>query len=129
MAPGHDTPDRVEAGFERYRVMFLREWAREDPKRAAELAQAAKDPVRRRAAVALVLPDYAKVEPGEAETLRREIMSRGLAAQTTDDLAFLVALARAHFALGHLEDGESAVGAALKLGEQLASQRDRDRPV
>jgi hypothetical protein len=129
MAPGHDTPERVEAGFERYRVMFLQAWAREDPKRAAALAQVAKDPVRRREAIALVLPDYAKVEPREAETLRREIMSGGMAAQSTDDLAFLVALARAHFALGHPDDGEPVMEAAMRLGEQLASRRDRTRPV
>jgi hypothetical protein len=129
MAPGHDTPERVEAGFERYRLMFLREWADEDAKRAAALAERVKDPVRRRAALALILPAYAKVEPAKAETWRRELMAGGLTAETPDDLAFLVALARAHFALGHSEDGEQVVKSAMGLGEQLVSKRDRNRPV
>ena len=109
--------------------MFLREWADEDATRAAALAETAKDPVRRRAALALILPAYAKVQPAKAETWRRELMAGGLAARTSDDLAFLVALARAHFALGHFEDGEQVVESAMKFGEQLASNRDRSRPI
>jgi hypothetical protein len=129
MAPGHDTPERVEAGFERYHLMFLREWADRDAKLAAALAESAKDPVRRRAGLARILPAYAKVERTKAENWRRELMAGGLAARTSDDLAFLVALARAHFALGHPEDGEQVVESAMRLGEQLASNRDRSRPV
>jgi hypothetical protein len=128
-AAGRDTPERVEAAFERGRLMFLPQWANEDPKRAAALAQGTKDPARRRAAMALVLPPYAKVDPVQAETWRRELMASGQAARTPDDLAFLVALARAHFALGHPEDGEQVAEAAMRLGEQFVSKRDQNRPV
>ncbi|HEV3201298.1 MAG TPA: hypothetical protein VGZ73_25535 [Bryobacteraceae bacterium] len=129
VAPGHDTPERVEVGFERYHLMFLREWAGEDAKRAAALAERTKDPVRRRTALALVLPAYAKVEPGQAESWLVELLAGGLAAGTADDLTFLAALARADFALGHTEDGERAVDFAMGFGGQLSSKRDRSRPA
>ena len=126
LAPGHDTAERLEAGLERYRVWFLREWAEQDAKRAALLA--ARDPVRRRTAMALVLPAYAKVDAAQAEAWRGELMAGGIPARTSDDLAFLVALARVDFAMGHPEDGRTVTDAALRLGEQLASKRDRSRP-
>jgi hypothetical protein len=50
-------------------------------------------------------------------------------ARTSDDLASLVALARVHFALGHSDDGKQVIGAALTLGEQLASKRDASGPL
>jgi hypothetical protein len=122
------TPERVEAAFERHHLMFLAEWAREDPVHAATIAQKTKDPARRRAAIALVLPAYAKVDPVRAEAWRRELMAGGFSDPTSDDLAFLVALARVDFALGHLDDGQQLTGVALTLGERLASKRDRSRP-
>ncbi len=127
-AAGRDTPERVEAAFERHHLMFLTEWAREDPVGAAAIAQKTKDPARRRAAIALVLPAYAKVDSVRAEAWRRELVAGGFSAQTSDGLAFLVALAHVDFALGHPEDGKQVTGVALTLGEQLASKRDRSRP-
>lgn len=102
-AAGRDTPERVEAAFERHHLMFLPDWASEDPVRAVAIAQKTRDPARRRAAIALVLPAYAKVNPVQGETWRHELMAVGFSARTSDDLAFLVALARVHFALGHPE--------------------------
>ncbi|HEV2446617.1 MAG TPA: hypothetical protein VGS58_11865 [Candidatus Sulfopaludibacter sp.] len=128
-AAGHDTPERVEAAFERHHLIFLAEWSREDPVCAATIARRTKDPARRRAAIALVLPAYAKADSVRAEAWRRELMTGGFSARTSDDLTFLVALARVHFALGHPEDGRQVTGAALALGEQLAGKRDRSRPV
>ena len=50
-------------------------------------------------------------------------------ARTSDDLAFLVALARTDFALGHSDDGEQATGAALKSGKRFLGTRDRNLPI
>jgi hypothetical protein len=128
-AAGRDRPELVEAAFERHHLMFLKQWAAEDARRAAEIARATKDPTRRLAAMALILPAYTKVDPVQAETWRHELMASGVSAETSDDLAFLVALTRAHFAMGHQEDGIQATRTALRLGEQLASKRDLNRPV
>jgi len=56
-------------------------------------------------------------------------MAAGFSARTSDDLAFLVALARVHFALGHPEDAGQVIGAALTFGEHLTSKRDGSRPL
>src|SRR5262249_27296582 len=69
--PGPNLAERVDGAFERHHLVFLARWASQDPQRAAALAQATRDPARRRAALALVLPAYAKVDPSQAETWRR----------------------------------------------------------
>jgi hypothetical protein len=128
-APGRDTPERVQAAFERYRLMFLRRWAREDAVRAAQIAEGTRDPARLRAAMALVIPELAKVDRAKAEGWRQELMPFESTGATLDDLNFLAALARAHFASGHPEDGERATGTMLRLGLQLIAQRDKNLPV
>ncbi|HEY3742921.1 MAG TPA: hypothetical protein VGL53_23905 [Bryobacteraceae bacterium] len=128
-APGRDNPDRIEAAFERHHLIFLRQWAADDPQRAAELAQKTKDPTRRNIALALVLPSYATIDRPQAETWRRQLNASIPVAKTTDELHFLVALTRANFALGHTKDGEQTTETALRLGEQLTSARDRKLPV
>ena len=126
---GHDTPELVLAAFERHHLLFLRQWADEDANRAMALAQSTGDPGRRCAAIALVLPAYSKINPARAEACRRELMASVQPARTSDDLAFLVALARTDFALGHSDDGEQATGAALKLGKRFLGTRDRKSVV
>lgn len=128
-AAGRDTPERVEAAFEKHHLMFLRVWAAEDPRRAAELAQRTKDPARRNTALALILPSYASINRSQAEAWRRELTASSRNGQTTDWLTFLVALTRANFALGHTRDAEQTTAAALHLGEELTSRRDRELPI
>jgi hypothetical protein len=122
--PGPNLEDRVEAAFERHHLLFLRRWAEEDPKRAAALAQAMKDPARRRQAIALVLPVYAKVDRAQSESWARELM-----AGPHDDPDLMAALARAEFALGNTGDAMTLVDAALERGEQLWAKRDPKMPV
>jgi hypothetical protein len=129
VAAERDTPERVEAAFDRHHLMFLAEWAREDPARAAAIARNTREPARRRAAIALMLPAYAKTDPLGAEAWRQELMAGGFPARTSDDLALLVALARVDFELGHPEDGNQVIGAALTLGQNLASKRDLSLPL
>jgi hypothetical protein len=128
-AAGRDRPELVQAAFERHHLMFLPRWASQDPKRAAAIAEGTMDAARRHAAMALVLPWLAKVDPPKAETWLQELSAVGHVAETPDDLEFLVALARAHFALGHFEDGRQVAAAAMKVGEQLVTNRDQSRPL
>ena len=125
VAAGHDTPERVQAAFERHHLMFLPRWAAEDSKRAAAIALATQDAGRRRTAMAIVLPEYAKADAIQAESWREELER----VQAPGDLEFLVALARANFALGHEEAGLRSAGAALALGKKLVAERDKDRPI
>jgi hypothetical protein len=129
VTPEHNTPERVSAAFERHHLLFLRQWADENVNRAAMLARETRDPGRRRAALALILPAYARINQTQAETWRRELAASLQSARTSDDLAFLAALARADFALGHADDGEQVTKAAMKLGQQFLSSRNWDLPV
>jgi hypothetical protein len=123
-APGPNLEARVDAAFERHHLVFLARWSEEDAKRAAALAQATKDPARRRQAIALVLPAYAKVDRAQAEGWARELM-----AGPHDDLDLMAPLARAWFVLGHPDEAMELVDAAIKVGEQLWAKRDPAQPV
>jgi hypothetical protein len=118
--PGPNLSTRVEAAFERHHLMFLAQWAKQDPKRAMALAQATTDPARRREAIALVLSAYAKVDPEQAKALGRDLIAAAQTARTIPDMDFLVALARARFAAGSVEDGERMVEQAISIGKPSA---------
>jgi len=127
--PGAIKPELVEAAFERHHLMFLPEWAPQDPKRAAEIALRAEDSARRRAGLALVLPEYAKRDPAQTEAWLRELAAAPENAQTSGDLAFLTALARARFALGHTDEARRTAATAMSLGKLFAAKRDKEKPV
>ena len=126
---GPDMSERVEVGFEKYKLMFLREWASEDPSRAAGLVMGIRDSVRRRTATALVLPAYSKVDPVRAESWLRELSTFGISAGTPADLEFIGKLARAQFALGHPEEARHLTDLAMRSAERVVSRRDRSLPA
>ena len=130
VTPERDTPARVQAAFERHHAMFLGEWAGEDARRAARIALATQDPDRRRMALAVVLPQYGKIDLAQASAWRTELAGAARRdADTGDFLSFLVALARADFALGYSEDGREIAGKAMELGKRIFAARARELPI
>jgi hypothetical protein len=91
VTPGRDRPELVEAAFERHPLLFLPRQAAENPKRAAAIAESAKDATRRHAGMALVLPYLARADPRQAEQWLWTLSALDQRVETSADLEFYVA--------------------------------------